>query len=335
MAVHGEQWCTIESDPGVFTELIAEIGVKDVQVEELWSFDNETLDKLKPVYGLIFLFKWRPEEDNRPVETDYDMNELFFANQVINNACATQAILSILLNAQDINIGQKLQEFKDFAQLIPPDMKGLAIGNCEQIRLAHNAFARPEPLISDGVSSGVKDEDVYHFISYLPINGKLYELDGLKDGPICLGSCTKENWLELVTPEIQKRIERYSQSEIRFNLMAVIKKLTVSLNEELERLTARKASIESKLQSKQQQDSAAMDVDDGLPSTVEELQNELATIIAQMQECNNKLSDEEDKLNRWKVENIRRKHNYIPFIVNFLKYLAEQDQLIPLIENAS
>ena len=77
------------------------------------------------MYGLIFLFKWRPEEDNRPVETDYDMNELFFANQVINNACATQAILSILLNAQDINIGQKLQEFKDFAQLIPPDVRTL------------------------------------------------------------------------------------------------------------------------------------------------------------------------------------------------------------------
>ncbi len=67
-------WCTIESDPGVFTQLVSKLGVPSVQVEELYSMeDDELITKLKPeIYGFIFLFKWTKNIEPRQSLTVYD-----------------------------------------------------------------------------------------------------------------------------------------------------------------------------------------------------------------------------------------------------------------------
>ena len=59
-------------------------GVSGVQVEEIYSLDQEQLQRLKPVHGLIFLFKW--VADDKPaagtVVMDSRADNMFFAKQV-------------------------------------------------------------------------------------------------------------------------------------------------------------------------------------------------------------------------------------------------------------
>lgn len=340
-------WCTIESDPAVFTELISEFGVGGVQVEELYSLDAESMQSLGKVHGLVFLFKWRDQKDERPTASDYQ-DYLFFAQQMISNACATQAILAILLNRPMLDLGEELTSFKAFTKEFPPELKGLAISNCELLRKAHNSFTRPEPFATEE-RAATKDDDVYHFISYVPVNGKLWELDGLKQGPVCLGDATEENWLDVVRPVIQKRIEAYSTKEIRFNLMGVIGDRRVALQEQQASIEKERNMTVGKVQARSGKLPTAAELDALAASTpppqpmgevavddrsVEDLLVSLAHLTRRSQTVAGDMQMEQQKAEQWKVENRRRKHNYVPFIASMLKLLAERGELMPLVEAA-
>lgn len=186
---------------------------------------------------MIFLFKYPTGEKPRdtPQDGSFDHSaaeNLFFAAQTIQNACGTQALLSVLLNHDDtLDIGPNLREFKEFTTAFPSDLRGEALSNSDVIRETHNSFARSSPFIDETQRLATEDDDVYHFIAYTPINGALYELDGLQAAPISHGACSFDEFPEKVIPVLQRRIGRYPQHEIRFNLLAMVRDLRVKARE--------------------------------------------------------------------------------------------------------
>ena len=42
------------------------------------------------------------------------------------------------------------------------------------------------------------------------------------------------------------------------------------------------------------------------------------------------LAEEENKRSKWKQENIRRRHNYLPLIMELLRSLASRGELLPI-----
>ncbi|KAI8393983.1 ubiquitin carboxyl-terminal hydrolase [Radiomyces spectabilis] len=305
-------WCLIESDPGVFTELIQGMGVRGVQVEEIWSLDQSVMEDLNPMYGLIFLFKWQKNEPapDAPTPNTDATDHVFFANQVINNACATQAILSILLNRDDIDLGTELRNFKEFTADFPPDMKGLAISNSDLIRSVHNSFARSDPFVNEMHDPrSDKDEDLFHFIAYLPIHGALYELDGLSQGPVNLGACHDNDWISKANEAISSRMARYGSAELHFSLMALTKDRLEMYEEQMEEFDALLLS---------------------LPGDSEDRKR----LNAERNFLEHKLQLEKEKRARWHRENSLRKHNFIPMIYNMLRILAERKELEPLVKDA-
>ncbi|KAK5175534.1 uncharacterized protein LTR77_000673 [Saxophila tyrrhenica] len=226
---------------GVFTFLIETLGVRNVQFEELISLDPESLQQLSPI-GVIFLFKYPTGEKapkDKPLDGDFDYaaveaseQPVWFAAQTIQNACGTQALLSVLLNKANpedgVEIGSTLKDFKDFTSAFPADLRGEALSNSDPIREVHNSFARSSPFVSDETKIATEDDDVYHFIAYTSINSTLYEIDGLQPAPIRhgdVGACPKEIFADAVVPVLQRRIERYPATEIRFNLLAMCEDL--------------------------------------------------------------------------------------------------------------
>lgn len=298
-------WPPVDGDPWLYTTMMQEMGAAGVQVEELYTLDMPEFEAVAPIFGLIFLYKWRPDElrDGLPLPDPAPINpypeqlhSIFFANQVINAAAVTQALVTILMNVQvaEVTLGPKLTEFKSYCTHLDPGLSGLAIHNAAFIRDSHLKVSRPPPSpAADGLGPppprpGEVDEDVYHFITWIPVRPP--------------GTA----WLGPAAARLRAYVEVYAVAEVRHSVLGVVAHRVAALLADLEALRGR---VEA----------------EGTPREGDEERE--ADIL-------HRLAVEDDRATGWAAESARRRHDYMPFLVETLKLLASKGELTALIDAA-
>ncbi|KAF3047542.1 hypothetical protein E8E12_010173 [Didymella heteroderae] len=229
-------FCEIQSEPAYFSAILKDMGVRDIKIEELVSLHPEYLQD-NPIpgtsYGLIFLYQYRDQGSS--VQPDAS-SHVWFANQLpAQNSCATLAMINILMNNDEVEIGEHLQQFKDFTKDLNPYQRGEAVASFDFVKRIHNSFAKKMDILeadkhlsnkikrsrrllndkkvrrkstdstaTDDSTESHKD-DANHFIAFIPVGGEVWMLDGLNYQPVRMGSFDIEqgqDWVSVAVDSI-------------------------------------------------------------------------------------------------------------------------------------
>ena len=101
-------------------------------------------------------------------------------------------------------------------------------------------------------SASTIPEESFHFIGYVPVHGKVWELDGLRNaGPLEIGEFSSDDphadWMNIVRPALKRRMQQLGTDNIRYNLLALVEDRYENASDELESLKRKKLALERRL----------------------------------------------------------------------------------------
>jgi ubiquitin carboxyl-terminal hydrolase L5 len=121
--------------------------------------------------------------------------------------------------------------------------------------------------------------------------------------------------LQVAKPAIESRMQRYASSETAFALLTIRPKRVTLIEQEIANLLERLAEL------------GVAEEDQDIKEVTDEIKSRLA-------ELRGRLDYELAVVDKQRQENIRRRHNYFPFIMTLLKALSERHLLQPMVERA-
>ncbi|KAF2073742.1 hypothetical protein CYY_004944 [Polysphondylium violaceum] len=236
-------WIPLEANPEVLTTFMQSLGVaKEWEFCDIYGIDQELLDMVqKPIAAVILLFPITDAYEQNRYKLEDEITEkgqilsdkVYFMRQYIGNACGTIGVIHSVLNNSDVISFEPNGFFSKFlatTTTLNGEERAISLMKNSDIEKSHEIAA------VQGQST-VPNEDepvILHFVSFVHVDGHLYELDGRKPFPINHGESSQETILEDTAEVLRKMIE-VNPDEIRFTLMGLVKKSEEEEEEEEEK----------------------------------------------------------------------------------------------------
>ncbi|KAL9096975.1 MAG: hypothetical protein Q9165_000939 [Trypethelium subeluteriae] len=221
------------------TSLLHNLGLsKNVAFQDVFSIDEPELLAFvpRPAYALLLVFpvsktyeKFRSEEDAGKEEYTGkgEGEEVVWFKQTIGNACGLIGVLHAVSNGpakNHIEPNTELSKLLSDAIPLEPVKRADLLSTSNAIETAHQAAA-----VTGDTAAPSADESVdLHFVCFVKSQeGKLWELDGRRKGPLMRGKLgpdddvLSEAALQLGVRAFLKREAEAGGGELRFSLIVL------------------------------------------------------------------------------------------------------------------
>ncbi|GKZ17295.1 ubiquitinyl hydrolase 1 [Aspergillus brasiliensis] len=229
----------LENNPEVMTHLVRQLGLSPtIGFTDVWSIDSPDLLAFipRPSYALLLVFpvsaayeaSRQAEDAPLPEYTGSGPDEpVMWFKQTIRNACGLIGLLHAVSNGtprKHVTPGSELDNLLKEAEGLGPIQRADLLYESKALESAHADAAR----LGDTEAPGAEDSVDLHFVAFVKgEDGRLWELDGRRKGPLVRGvlgeeeDALSERALQLGVRRFLEVEKKSGNEDLRFSLVSL------------------------------------------------------------------------------------------------------------------
>ncbi|KAL4641773.1 ubiquitin carboxyl-terminal hydrolase isozyme L1-like isoform X1 [Arapaima gigas] len=221
------EWKPMEINPEMLNKALSRLGVRGSwHFVDVLGLEDELLSEVpSPSCAVMLLFplsqqhkSFREEQTRRLSRDHHEDPKVYFIKQTVANSCGTIGILHAAANNKDkleFESNSVLKKFLDDTISMSAEDRAKQLEDNEEIHKAHDEIAAKGQctVVEEGKAS-------FHFITFVNVDGHLWELDGFMNFPVSHGATNEGHFIKDASKVCHQFMER-DKDEMRFSLVAL------------------------------------------------------------------------------------------------------------------